>query len=458
MYNSSATVDETPNLEIEAASLDKCKDKLFRMYGEDYKIIDYRTEPKRTFFGLGRDTHVVVAKYILSKRYINSISTNNVSREPQRQSSSYVSQTMPIATRPRTDFTVQKPVSSTEDFLASRDNILNKQASDSSTNMANNLIQTAKLSKQLEEMSKKIDSLKREQVSKEIPPAIVKIDKILEQNEFSHYYIEKMNERIRSEFSLEDLDDFDMVQDKVLDWIGENIHVADKSEQRSPNVVIIVGPTGVGKTSTIAKLATEIKRSAKRNKLPMPSIHMITTDAMRVAALEQIEHYGDALEAPVEKAENQEDLETLYKRCRSSQVGYIFIDTSGFSPNDFNNIAKMKNLLDVPGMHPETYLAVAASTKLRDLEKIIRNYEPFDFKSIIVTKCDETSTYGNVLSVLYEKNKKISLITTSQDVLHGLQNATPYYFLKALEGFNKNEEHIKQKFGQDEKSELDKNN
>ena len=83
----------------------------------------------------------------------------------------------------------------------------------------------------------------------------------------------------------------------------------------------------------------------------------------------------------------------------------------------------------------------------KDLENIIRNYEGFDFKSIIVTKCDETTSFGRVISVLSEKNKPVSWITTGQDVLNTIQRADPKWFLKNLSGFKINAEHIEKKFG-----------
>ena len=123
------------------------------------------------------------------------------------------------------------------------------------------------------------------------------------------------------------------------------------------------------------------------------------------------------------------------------------IDTSGYSPNDYENIGKMRTVLDVPGLQAEVYLAITASTKAKDLETILRNYEPFNFKSVIITKLDETSTYGNVLSVLSEKNKAISWVTDGQYVLHYIKRAHPIRFLRYLEGFHSDMAHLESKFG-----------
>ena len=124
----------------------------------------------------------------------------------------------------------------------------------------------------------------------------------------------------------------------------------------------------------------------------------------------------------------------------------IYIDTSGYSPNDSENIGKMKSLLDVPGLSPEMYLAFDAKTKSRDIANIIKNYEPFGYNAVIVTKCDESEQYGNVISALYEKHKSIAYITDGQNAARNIIPANVIYFLTRLEGFNIDRAHIEEKF------------
>ena len=107
----------------------------------------------------------------------------------------------------------------------------------------------------------------------------------------------------------------------------------------------------------------------------------------------------------------------------------------------------MKTILDVKDMHPDVYLAVCASTKARDLENIMQNYEPFAFRSVIVTKCDETNLYGNVISALYDKHKMVSYITDGQRVPHNIRRAGVIDFLIRLSDFTIDRVHIDDKFG-----------
>ena len=426
---------------IEAKDLDTCKQILFDRYKTNFTITDYKTifRPKWWIFG---QKPVVVAKYMVKEPRYNPF------ERPPVQS----------AAMPGLPSSVP---ASARDFNSSKKEILEKflqqqQAQPESPqggggSAVTTFMQNAQIMKKLDELSKQVGGLSPESAKKDEHESIVKVDRLLKQNEFTDGYIKKMNERLRAEFSLEELDDFAAVQTQVADWIGEDIHVAESFRGKNPHIIIIVGPTGVGKTTTIAKLAAKVQWNAKKNGIPMaqwPVMHMITIDNIRVAALEQIEHYANALynDVSVEQVASREKLESLIQLYNSPQVKYVFIDTSGISPNDFEHIATMKKVLDVPKMHADIYLAVSASTKPTDLEKIIRIYEPFGFRSVIITKCDETTTYGNVLSVLIEKGKTISMITTKQDVLNGHERANPYYFLKRLDGFELDDNHIRQRF------------
>ncbi len=422
--------------EIEGNSLDECKARLYKQYGSNYEIINHKTTLKGGLLGLFQH-EVVNATYIVNDR-LQQLRTSPYTQRPNT--------TIPVVDQqiPRQTMSVTPQSSQNQSFENSRDSILRQQMGGNVTNM----LQLGKVSKQIELLSEKIDTLSHAAENREEHPTIKKIDDYLEQNEFTNSYIQKMNTKIRNEFSLDQLDNIDEVQEKVVDWIGETILVAPKFPKKSKgaHVIVVVGPTGVGKTTTIAKMAAKIKVRTKEKKLPSPVIKMITIDNIRVGAVEQLARYGEIMDVNVEKAEKGTDLQDLFEQHKS-KADYIFIDTSGCSPNDYESIAKMRSILDVPGLQPDIYLAFSASTKARDLENIIRNYEQFNFRSVIVTKCDETSAYGNVLSVLYEKNKQISMITDGQQVLHSLERIQPTRFLRHLIGFQVDREHLEQRFG-----------
>lgn len=443
MYNNRSfnqQVSSTPiQLKITGPTLEACKEQLYKQFSTDYEIVGYRTVMQPRLGGLLSPKPVVEATYITK----NTVSLSKPSDYYSGVQSNY-GEILSGMNR-----TSGAPASSREDFVTARNNILKQQIDSPAQNAIKDLLKNAQVNKQLEEIKSKIDTLSMKTAEREEHPSIVKLEKLLVQNEFSPFYIEEIKNRLRKEFSIEELDDFELVKNSVVDWIGENIKIAGKYKGKSPHIIVIVGPTGVGKTTTIAKMASKVKYLSRKNNVPKgqePVMHMITIDNMRVAAAEQLEHYGEALDVSVEKAGTKDDLETLYRQYNDPKVKFIFIDTSGFSPNDNKNIAGLVKMLDIPKMHADIFLAVSASTKTKDLEKILRNYEQFNFRSVIITKCDETSTYGNILSVLHEKGKSISWITTGQEVLNTLEPASQLYFLKTLDGFDVDENHILQQF------------
>ena len=152
------------------------------------------------------------------------------------------------------------------------------------------------------------------------------------------------------------------------------------------------------------------------------------------------------MDLDVDQAQNVDDLKTLYERYAANS-DYIFIDSAGYSPNDSVHIGKMRTVFNVKNMNESIYLTFAAGTGARDLENILRNYDVFGYKSVIVTKCDETTSFGQLISVLSQKDKKIAWITTGQDVLGTMQKATAAWFLKNLTEFKIDTDTIEKKYG-----------
>lgn len=309
--------------------------------------------------------------------------------------------------------------------------------------------QLSKLNEKLENMGEQLSQkLSTISASGELQSeTITRIEENLDENEFTKEFIQNISERIRSEFSIDELKDYSLVEKKVVDWIGESIQLGKRKPFRPPHIIVIVGPTGVGKTTTVAKLAAQSLVSARKNGTSTPVIRMITIDRTRVGAEEQLVKYGNALGVQVDKAERPEDVKSIIESCKET-VDYIFIDTSGYSPNDSESIGKMKTLLDIEKYGPEIFLAVSATTKARDLRNIIQNYELFGYTSVIITKCDETNQYGNVISVLHEKHKAISYITDGQSAARNIDKANIVNFLIRLRNFNIDRNHIDEKFGE----------
>lgn len=411
--------DENPQT-ITGDTLDEIKKKLFSMYGRDYRIIDRNTD----FIHTG----------ILNLRRKPIQRVTFVVNHQKAYDSPYVS---------RAD-EVNQMEDNRKKFLLNpqiKDILENARKNESqSTNDVKNSIE--QLKKELTEQIKNISVGTTEKHA-----TIEKIEELLQQNEFTFKYIQMIEDKIRAQFNLDQLDDFKLVQRYVVDWIGESIEITPEKIFRPPHVVIVVGPTGVGKTTTIAKLASNSILEAKAQGKPKPELCIITIDTMRVGSLEQLSKFGDILGKQVLKAESQEDLQEIFDNYKD-HVDYIFVDTSGYSPNDAMHIGDMKNRLSVDNMNADVYLSLCASTKSSDLNNIIRNFEPFGFDSVIVTKCDETNQMGNIISVLWDKHKSISYITDGQRVPKNIRRANVIDILKTLSGFEIDRIHLEDKFGE----------
>ncbi len=277
---------------------------------------------------------------------------------------------------------------------------------------------------------------------------ITEIEHLLLRNDFTAEYIHKIIERIKKEFSLDDLDDFELVQKGVVDWIGETILIADTSKIARPEIIVLVGPTGIGKTTTVAKLGAYYSGFGNSNMPKDLNILPITIDNMRVGAKEQLEILGSAMGLSAEYADSAEDLHKVLA-VQGAEKDVILIDTAGHSPKDYESLAKLRKTLELKGRKPRIFLTVSASTKANDLRIILQQYEIFGYDSIIITKLDETDTIGSIVSILDEKKKSIAYITNGQKIAYNFSKADQVSLLINLSDFEIDRAHIDEKFIQE---------
>jgi len=292
----------------------------------------------------------------------------------------------------------------------------------------------------LQEIKEKIDTGNR----KEVHPAFTRASELLKLNDFSEKFINGMLERMRKELPLSSLDDLDAVEACLVEWIGESISIYnEQNKPRQGRVMVLVGPTGVGKTTTIAKLAAI--HGIGNSKRPAIKVRMINIDAYKVGAKAQLESYGDIMEIPVSYVDNNQELRKVIA-LHSEDTDLFLVDTIGKSPKDSATLGEMKELLDGCGKGAEFHLVISASTKTSDIEEILRQFEPFNYRSVLLTKMDETSHIGNVISALAEKRKSVSYITDGQKVPNYIRKAAVTHFLINLDDFKIDREKIEKRF------------
>ena len=171
-------------------------------------------------------------------------------------------------------------------------------------------------------IKEKIDTVSAAQTD-DTHHTIRRIEDLLSDNEFSLGYIRDISDRLKRECSLEELDDFQSVEAKVVNWIGESISIYREPDEKGTRVVILVGPTGVGKTTTIAKLAAV--HSLGTNGVRAKQVRMLTIDNYRIGAKKQIETYGEIMGIPVSCVETCDDLSKSLRLYQDADL--ILIDT-----------------------------------------------------------------------------------------------------------------------------------
>jgi len=168
-----------------------------------------------------------------------------------------------------------------------------------------------------------------------------------------------------------------------------------------------VGPTGVGKTTTIAKIAGNLIFPHRKR------IAFISADTYRLAAADQLRMYGDILKIPVEIVYSSNEMKEKVDMHLDRDL--ILIDTAGRSQRNSMQISELIAFLDSAVPH-EIHLVLSATTKFTDLIDILEKFEPVNYNKIIFSKLDESTRFGNILNVSSRTDIPISYLTTGQSV------------------------------------------
>lgn len=177
----------------------------------------------------------------------------------------------------------------------------------------------------------------------------------------------------------------------------------------------VIGPTGVGKTTTLAKLAAECVLQKKKK------VAFITTDTYRIAAIEQLKTYAKILDVPMEVCYTIEDFKEAKKKL--SIYDYVFIDTAGRNFLEEKYVSDLEKIIDF-NEEMETYLVLAATAKSSDMLAVYEQFSVIPISKLIFTKLDETATRGTLFDVMIKTNKGIAYTTHGQDVPDDIEAAT----------------------------------
>ena len=196
--------------------------------------------------------------------------------------------------------------------------------------------------------------------------------------------------------------------------------------KKGPRAVVFMGPTGVGKTTTIAKIASRYAMEEQKK------VALLTADTYRIAAAEQLRTYANILEVPFRVVYTPEETKKAVEDF--ADFDYIFIDTAGHSHQNQELLDNMKALLKAIGEAAEyqTFLVLSATTKYRDLQRIAASYREVSDYQFIFTKLDETGAVGNLLNLKLYVDTPIACVTCGQNVPDDIEEFNPQKTVKQL--------------------------
>ncbi|WP_244490600.1 flagellar biosynthesis protein FlhF, partial [Heyndrickxia coagulans] len=191
--------------------------------------------------------------------------------------------------------------------------------------------------------------------------------------------------------------------------------------------VNLIGPTGVGKTTTLAKMAARAVLERKEK------IAFITTDTYRIAAIEQLKTYANLLNVPLEVIYKLSDFKKAIDKF--SDFDRIFIDTAGRNYRERQYVRELSGLIDFQA-EMDTFLTLSLTMKEKDMKEVVDSFQSIRIDRFIFTKLDETSTYGAAVNLMEQYGKGCAYVTNGQDVPDDMLEATPGIFAEYVFGEN----------------------
>ena len=302
-----------------------------------------------------------------------------------------------------------------QQMTSAKEEVASKSVNTMSAQILNNLEIEDKTEPEATEETKNIDNKVVELIKEQL------ID-----NEVLEKYVDSIINEFASESGNVPIDNIlSKVYQKIVLKLGE-IKPLSGGESK-PKIVFFVGNTGVGKTTTMAKLASKFMLDEKK------SIAMVSVDTYRIAAIEQIKTYANILNAPMEVVYTPDEMKNAVERHKNCD--FIFVDTAGRSHrNDEQKKDLQEIIASVADYEKEVYLVVSATVKYNDLKSISKTYEDMFSYKLIFTKLDETRGWGNILNLKLDTGKDLSYVTWGQNVPDDIGAVNPQIIAKKLLG------------------------
>lgn len=282
------------------------------------------------------------------------------------------------------------------------------------------------LMSELKELKKMMTQLSRQnELADPVPEEFLFLRERLINQEVRAEVIESWFETVQTQLNAKELDENEIVQSvqkQILTFLEERI---DAGILPGTRIVYVAGPTGVGKTTTIAKLAAEQMFKHHRK------VGFITSDTYRISAVEQLRTYASILNVPLEVVQSPGDTQRAISRLQDCDL--IFMDTAGRNYRNELLVSELQSLL-APVENSETFLVMSMTSKSADMFEITEHFSKYGLDKIIFTKMDETGTCGPMINLLHHFPLKLAYVTNGQNVPDDLLKPDPASLTKQLLG------------------------
>ncbi|MGM0488105.1 MAG: flagellar biosynthesis protein FlhF [Planctomycetota bacterium] len=266
---------------------------------------------------------------------------------------------------------------------------------------------------------------KQEARHNELPESLFMLFADLIDAELSEELARELVERLRQGAAAGDIEDAVLLRARVARMIEEEIDVTGpiRVTPGERRLVALVGPTGVGKTTTIAKLAGNFHLRDRHR------IGLITVDTYRIAAVEQLRTYADIIDLPMEVVSTPREMRQAVDRL--SDLDLVLLDTAGRSPRDEVKIQELKSML-VEADPDDVYLVLSSVNSLENMKKTTKQFGDVGITSLVLTKLDEASGLGNLVPLLRGCRLPLSYVTNGQNVPDDIEPADRRRLTRAM--------------------------